>query len=376
MGARACDVPRHLFSRRSNEVCCRQISARESCRRIVMPSTVIKPGAGEMLCKTGRPWPTLLLSAVVTFTALSWPISDAAAQSWPQRPVTLVIPYPPGGNVDTQARIMGERLSVKLGQPFIVQNKAGATGAIATDFVAKAEPDGYTLLFASSAQTTSVPMTEKVNYKPEDLIPVSASGSSPMIMGVNAGFPAKTLQEFVQHVKGNPGKYTYASAGPGSIGHLTAALFLSRAKLDMLHVPYKGGAPAVADLLGGQIQMYFGNAVELLPLADSDKVRLIAVSSKERLKQIPQVEAVSEILPGFEMKTWNGLLAPARTPSPIIDLLAKEIQAVAKEPAVVTKLATFGVEAISTSPAQFVEMLKTERGIYGEAIDAAGLKRN
>jgi tripartite-type tricarboxylate transporter receptor subunit TctC len=341
-----------------------------------MPSTVIKPGAGEMLRKTGRPWPTLLLSAVVAFTALSWPISDAAAQSWPQRPVTLVIPYPPGGNVDTQARIMGERLSVKLGQPFIVQNKAGATGAIATDFVAKAEADGYTLLFASSAQTTSVPMTEKVNYKPEDLIPVSASGSSPMIMGVNASLPSKTLKEFVEHVKANPGKYAYASAGPGSIGHLTAALFLSRAKLDMLHVPYKGGAPAVADLLGGQIQMYFGNAVELLPLADSDKIRLLAVSSKERLKQIPRVEAVSEVLPGFEMKTWNGLLAPARTPQPIVDLLAKEIQAIAKEPAVIEKLAGFGVEAISTSPAQFVEMLKAERGIYGEAIEAAGLKRN
>jgi tripartite-type tricarboxylate transporter receptor subunit TctC len=318
----------------------------------------------------------MLLAAVAMVAASELFVSGVAAQSWPQRPVTLIIPYPPGGNVDTQARIMGERLSAKLGQPFIVQNKAGATGAIATDFVAKAEPDGYTLLFASSAQTTSVPMTEKVNYKPEDLIPVSASGNSPMIMGVNAGFPAKTLKEFVEHVKSNPGKYTYASAGPGSIGHLTAALFLSRAKLDMLHVPYKGGAPAVADLLGGQIQMYFGNAVELLPLADSDKVRLIAVSSKERLKQIPQVEAVSEALPGFEMKTWNGLLAPARTPQPIVDLLAKEVQAIAKEPAVIAKLATFGVEAISTSPAQFVDMLKAERGIYGEAIDAAGMKRN
>lgn len=318
----------------------------------------------------------MLLAAVAFVAAFGLLVSGAAAQGWPQRPVTLIIPYPPGGNVDTQARIMGERLSAKLGQPFIIQNKAGATGAIATDFVAKSEPDGYTLLFASSAQTTSVPMTEKVNYKPEDLIPISASGSSPMIMGVTAGFPAKALQEFIAHVKANPGKYTYASAGPGSIGHLTAALFLSRAKLDMLHVPYKGGAPAVADLLGGQIQMYFGNAVELLPLADSDKVKLIAVSSKERLKQIPQVAAVSEVLPGFETKTWNGMLAPARTPQPIVDLLAKEIQAIAKEPAVIEKLATFGVEAISTSPAQFVEMLKAERGIYGEAIDAAGMKRN
>jgi tripartite-type tricarboxylate transporter receptor subunit TctC len=330
---------------------------------------------GVMLRAIRSTWCGFIASSFVTVSALGLMTDNATAQSWPQRPVTLIIPYPPGGNVDTQARIMAERLSAKLGQPFIVQNKAGATGAIATDFVAKAEPDGYTLLFASSAQTTSVPMTEKVNYKPEDLIPISASGSSPMIMGVHAGFPAKTLKEFVEHVKNNPGKYNYASAGPGSIGHLTAALFLFRAKLDILHIPYKGGAPAVADLLGGQVQMYFGNAVELLPLADSDKVRLIAVSSKDRLKQIPQVQAVSEVLPGFEMRTWNGMLAPARTPQPIVDLLAKEIQAIAKEPAVIEKLASFGVDAISTSPDQFVEMLKAERGIYGEAIDAARLSR-
>jgi tripartite-type tricarboxylate transporter receptor subunit TctC len=321
-------------------------------------------------------WAGLVFRALLAIAAFGLPASNAAAQNWPQRPVTLIIPYPPGGNVDTQARIMGERLSAKLGQPFIIQNKAGATGAIATDFVTKAEPDGYTLLFASSAQTTTVPMTEKVNYKPEDLIPISASGNSAMIMGVTNSFPARTLQEFVEHVRSNPGKYAYASAGPGSIGHLTAALFLARAKLDMLHVPYKGGAPAVADLLGGQIQMYFGNAVELLPFAQSDKIRLLAVSSKDRMQQIPNVAAVSEVLPGFEVKTWNGLLAPARTPQPIVDLLAKEIQAVTKEKPVIDKLATAGVEAISTSPAQFVEMLKAERGVFAEAIEAAGLKRN
>jgi tripartite-type tricarboxylate transporter receptor subunit TctC len=321
-------------------------------------------------------WAGLVLPALLVIAAVGLAASNATAQSWPQRAVTLIIPYPPGGNVDTQARIMGERLTAKLGQPFIIQNKAGATGAIATDFVAKAEPDGYTLLFASSAQTTTVPMTEKVNYKPEELIPVSASGSSPMIMGVTNSFPARTLQEFVEHVRSNPGKYAYASAGPGSIGHLTGALFLARAKLDMLHVPYKGGAPAVADLLGGQIQMYFGIAVELLPFAQSDKIRLLAVSSKERMQQIPNVAAVSEVLPGFEVKTWNGLLAPARTPQPIVDVLAKEIQAITKEKPVIDKLATAGVEAISTSPAQFVEMLKAERGVFAEAIEAAGLKRN
>lgn len=314
------------------------------------------------------------LGAAVLLT-LALGVVGANAQSWPQRPVTMVIPYPPGGNVDTQARVLSDKLTAKLGQPFIVQNKPGATGAIATSAVAHADPDGYTLLFASSAQISSVPKIENVNYKVEDLIPVSAFGESPMILAINAGIKARTLKEFVDYVKAAPGKYSYASAGSGSIGHLVSALFLKKAGLDMLHVPYKGGAPAVTDLMGGQVEMYFGNAAELLPYANNDRVRLIAVSAKSRMKQLPDVAAVAEVIPGFEMTAWNGILVPLKTPQPIIDTLVKETQVAAKDPAVVAKLATFGIDATGTTAPEFVEMIRKEQIVYGEAIDAAGVKK-
>jgi tripartite-type tricarboxylate transporter receptor subunit TctC len=314
--------------------------------------------------------------AMVAVAALGVTLDRAPAQAWPQRPLMLILPYPPGGTVDTQARIMGERLAAKLGQPVIVQNKPGATGAIATEFVIRSEPDGYTLLFASSAQTTSVPMTEKVNYKLEDLIPISASGNGPMVLAVNAAMPVKSLKEFIDHVKANPGKYTYASAGIGSVAHLVAALLVERAGLQVLHVPYRGGGPAVTDLMGGQVSFYFGNAPELLPHINNDRIRIIAVSTPKRMPQLPNVPAVTEVIPGFEMSAWQGFLAPARTPQPIISRLEHEISSIAKEPAVIEKLATVGVEATSMSQAQFVEVIRKEQGIYAEAVKAAGLARN
>jgi tripartite-type tricarboxylate transporter receptor subunit TctC len=300
----------------------------------------------------------------------------AAAQTWPERPVILILPYPPGGTTDTQARIMAERLAAKLGQPFVIQNKRGATGAIATEFVAHAQPDGYTLLFASSAQLTSVPMTEKVNYRTEDLLPISASGNGPMILAINAKVPAGTLKEFIAYANTSPGKYAYASAGTGSVAHLVGALFVARAKLDMLHVPYRGGGPAVTDLMGGQIAMYFGNSADLLPHAANDAIRIIGVSTPQRMRQLPNVPAINEVLPGFEMTAWQGFLAPAGTPRAIVDLLAREIQNIAREPGVIDKLGSVGVDAISTSPAQFLDLIRNEQGIYAEAITAAGLKRN
>jgi tripartite-type tricarboxylate transporter receptor subunit TctC len=308
--------------------------------------------------------------------ALAAATAAAGAQAWPERPVMLILPYPPGGTIDTQARIMGDRLQSKLGQPVIIQNKPGATGAIATEFVARAQPDGYTLLFGSSAQMTSVPMTEKVNYAPSDLIPISASGNGPMILAINAKVPAASLQEFLAYARANPGKLNYASAGSGSVAHLVGALFVARAKLDMLHVPYRGGGPAATDLISGQIAMYFGNSADLLAHAGNERIRIIAVSTPQRMRQLPNVPTVGEVIPGFEMTAWQGFLAPARTPQPVIDRLAREVQSITKEPAVIEKLGSVGVEAISTSPAQFVELIKKEQPIYAEAIKAAGLKRD
>jgi tripartite-type tricarboxylate transporter receptor subunit TctC len=316
------------------------------------------------------------LLAMLTVVVLSATLAEAAAQAWPQRPIMLIVPYPPGGTVDFQARIMGERLSAKLGQPVVIQNKTGAAGIIATEFVVHSKPDGYTLLFASSAQTTSVPMTEKVDYKLDDLIPISASGNGPMILAVNAQMSVHSLKEFIDHVMANPDKYTYASAGTGSVAHLVGALFVARAGLQALHVPYRGGGPAVAALLGAQVDFYFGNSADLMPHAQNDLIRILGVSTPKRMPQLPDVPAVNELIPGFEMAAWQGFLAPAHTPQPIINRLENEISSIAKEPGVIKKLTTAGVEATSTNQAQFMEIIQKEQGIYAEAVQAAGLKRN
>lgn len=317
----------------------------------------------------------LSLLAILTITALIAPVNFAVAQAWPQRPIMLIVPYPPGGTTDFQARIMGERLASRLGQPVVVQNKPGASGIIATEFVVHARPDGYTLLFASSAQTTSVPMTEEVHYKLDDLIPISASGNGPMILAVNAEMPVHSLKEFIDHVKANPNKYTYASAGIGSVAHLVGALFIARAGLEALHVPFRGAGPAVAALIGGQVNFYFGNSADLLPHAKDSHIRILAVSTLNRMPQLPGVPAVSEVIPGFEMSAWQGFVAPAHTPEAIISRLENEISSAAKEPAVIEKLAAAGVEATSMNRAQFIDIIHKEQGIYAAAVQAAGLTR-
>ncbi len=309
---------------------------------------------------------TLLLSTLAL---------QLGAQTFPSKPITIVLPYAPGGTIDIQGRLLGNGLTQKLGQPVIVRNMPGATGAIATEFVARAAADGYTLLFASSAQTTSVPMTEKVNYKLEDLAPVSASGRGTMVLAINSQVPAKTLKEFIDYAKANPGKLNYGSPGSGSVGHLVAALFVARAGIDIMHVPYKGGGPAMTDLLGGQIPMLFGNSGEVMSNAKNDRIRIIAVSTAQRMKQLPNTPAVSELLPGFEMTAWQGTLAPARTPRPVIDVIANAIMALSKEANTIERLNEIGVESTTTTPEQMGAIIRGEQGVYAEAVKAAGLMR-
>jgi tripartite-type tricarboxylate transporter receptor subunit TctC len=299
----------------------------------------------------------------------------AQPAAYPVKPVVLILPYAPGGTIDIQGRLLASGLTAKLGQQFVPRNMPGATGAIATEYVARAAPDGYTLLFGSSAQTTSVPMTEKVNYRVEDLAPVSASGRGAMVLAISAQVPAKNLQEFIDHARSMPGKLNYGSPGAGSVGHLVAALFLARANINMVHVPYKGGGPAMADLMGGQIPMLFGNSGEVMSQAKNERIRIIAVSTAKRMHQLPNIPAVSEVIPGFEMTAWQGTLAPARTPRAIIDTLSSAIQALSKEPATIERLEQYGVESTTTTPEQMAAIIKGEQSIYAEAIKAAGLMR-
>ena len=318
---------------------------------------------------------SLSLAAVFAL-ALLGSVSPAAAQKvFPDRSVTLVLPYAPGGTVDIQARLLAQGLTGKLGHAVIVRNMPGATGAIATDFVARAPGDGYTLLFASSAQITSVPMTQKVNYKLQDLTPVSASGRGTMVLAINAKLPAKHLKEFIEYARANPGKISYGSSGTGSVGHLVGALFGARAGLDMVHIPYKGGGAVMADLLAGHLQMIFGNSGEVMAQAKNENIRVLAVSSTARMKQLPNTPAIAEILPGFEMTAWQGTLAPAATPRYIIDILAKAIMDLSREPGVIDKLEQSGVLSTTTSPEQMAAIIKEEQSAYAEAVKAAGLSK-
>ena len=300
--------------------------------------------------------------------------SSALAQSWPQRPVHVIVPFVAGGNTDSQARIVTERLNELLGQPFVVENKVGAGGAIAAEYVVKSAPDGYTLFFGGSPQF-SLPLVQKVNYDPyKDFAPVSIVGTNAFELGVHVSVPANTVKQFVDYAKSHPGQLNYASAGAGTITHLTATLFLTRAGLQMTHVPYKGGAQAVADLVGGQVQMYFGNASELIPHSQGGKVRLLAVSSAKRAPQLPDVPAIAETYPGFATGTWNGFLAPTGTPRAIIDRLAQEVAKVVREPATAERLRKIGVEPLGNTPAEFAALVQREAPIWADAVKAAGIR--
>jgi tripartite-type tricarboxylate transporter receptor subunit TctC len=313
--------------------------------------------------------------SVLSSIAVLWGAS-AAAQDWPQRAVKVVVPFVAGGNTDNQARIVSERLAAVLGQPFVVENRVGAGGAIAAEYVAKAAPDGYTLFFAASPQF-SLPLVQKVSFDPyKDFAPVSIVGTNPFVLGVHTSIPAQTVKEFVDYAKARQGQLNYASAGTGTTTHLTGALFLAIAGVQMTHIPYKGGAQAVADLVGGQVQMYFGNASELIQHSKSGKIRMLGVSSEKRAPQLPDVPAIAESYPGFRSGTWNGYLAPAGTPEPIIEKLAQEVQKIVREPATANRLRSIGVEPLGNTPAQFADYVRRDAPVWRDAVKAAGIQRD
>ena len=318
--------------------------------------------------------------AMVVAVALSGVLSAlprmARAQAWPQKPVKIVVPFAAGGNTDGIARLTAERLTAVLGQQVLVENRAGANGAIAADFVAHASPDGYTLLMAAMPLVAVLPAVAKQNYDPvKDFVPVSNIGSNPFVLGVHKSVPAGNVREFVAYVKANPGKTNYASGGSGSVSHLSAALFVKRAGLDMTHVSYKGGAPAVADLLGGQVQMYFGNLSELAPHAAGGNVRIIGVSSERRARQLPDVPTIAESgFPGFRTITWNGLMAPAGTPPAVVSRLAEEIRKIAAVPAFAQRMEALGVDTIGNTPAEFGDTIRADIALWADAVKAANLK--
>jgi tripartite-type tricarboxylate transporter receptor subunit TctC len=317
-----------------------------------------------------------LLCAVIGAVALQWPAA-AKADDWPTRPITVVVPFSAGGITDTMARIMSSYLSTKLGQPFVVDNRDGASGAIAAEAVAHATPDGYTLLLGATPQISIVPYMQHVNYDPKkDLVPTSIFGTDPFVMMVRSDLPVKTTREFIDYAKATPGKLTYASGGNATISRLSASLFLARAGLDLVHVPYRGGAPAMVDMLGHHVDMYFGSAVDVAPVQSDQRVRLLAVTSEKASPLFPDLPPIADVLPGYNLTTWNGLMAPAGTPQAIIDKITQGIIAAAHDPAIDVKLKNANVEPRGSTTAEFQQTINDEQAVLGDLIKASGAKND
>lgn len=316
-----------------------------------------------------------LLTAGVVLGLLGM-ISDARAQSWPQRPVKILVPYAAGGNTDGIARVVAAKLTQAFGQQFVVENRPGANGIVATELVANAAPDGYTLFMATVGQIAVNPAMSKMSFTPaEALAPISNIASNPFVLAIHKSVPANNLHEFIAYVKAHPGELSYGSGGVGSIGHLTSALFVARAGLKMNHAAYRGGAPAVADLLGGHIPMYFANQSEVAPHQGTGVIKLIAISSLKRSAKLPDVPTVAEQgFPGFESLTWNGLVAPAKTPKDIIDRVAAETAKAVHDPEVQQRFASYGVDPIGSTPAEFAAEIKKDIPLWAEAVRISGAK--
>jgi tripartite-type tricarboxylate transporter receptor subunit TctC len=287
----------------------------------------------------------------------------------------VIVPFAAGGNTDSIARLTAHWLSQDIGKEFVVENRAGAAGAIAAERVARAQPDGYTFLMAALPVIAIVPAMRKVPFDPvKDFAPVSAVATNPFVLVVNKDLPAKTIGEFIAYVRERPGALTYSSAGVGSLNHLSMALFLKAAAIEMVHAPYKGNAPALADVIAGHIPAMFSNLSDALPHATAGSIRILAVSSPARMPQIPNVPTVAESgYPEFKTLTWNGLIAPAATPKHIVDKVSTSIARATKDPKFAERLASYGADALGNSPDEFRAMIASDIKLWNEAVKVAGV---
>jgi tripartite-type tricarboxylate transporter receptor subunit TctC len=300
--------------------------------------------------------------------------APAANAGWPDKPIRIVVPFAPGGSTDSVARLSAEWLARALGQPVTVENRTGASGTIAAEFVAQAPPDGHTLFMASLAQMSIVPHMGKVRYDPfKSFVPISVISTSFFALAVHPSLPAKNVQQLVALAKARPGQLVYGSSGNGSAAHLTMALFLQRAGLKMVHVPYKGVAPAIADLMGGHVPMVFGSVSEVLRYYKGGKLRVLGVSSEKRLDQMPEVPTVAEQgFPGYFVSTWNGLVAPAGTPKELLSVLYNAIRPACRDAGFSAKFDAMDANAWCSTPQEFADMLRAEWTKWGDAVKFAG----
>ena len=308
-------------------------------------------------------------AALPVMPCLAW------AQAYPTRPVHWIVGFMPAGGNDIVARLMGQWLSERLGQPFVIENRPGAGTNIATEAVVNAPPDGYTLLLANMANAINATLYEKLNFHfIRDIAPVAGISQAPLIMVVNPSVPAKTVSEFIAYAKANPGKVNMGSAGIGSAGHLAGELFKMMAAVSLVHVPYRGNAPALTDLIAGQVEVVFPSAASSIEYVKTGKLRGLAVTGATRLETLPDLPTVGESIPGYEASSLYGIGAPRNTPAEIVDKLNKEVNAALADPKMRARLADLGGTPLPGSPAQFGKLIVDETEKWGKVIKFAGIK--
>ena len=317
---------------------------------------------------------TLGASAALAAAALS-PLA-ASAEDFPTKPIRVVVPSAAGGAVDTVARVVGQRVAEQVGQPVVVENKPGGHANIGADFVAKSAPDGYTLLLGANGLAANMTLHKNIPFDTmRDFAPVAGVGYAPLVFVVPASSPAKTLQDFIALARAKPGTMTYGSAAAGGSGHLATELLKDEAKFDALHVPYKGGAPALTDLIGERINFMLINPIEAAPHVKSGRLRALAVSSSRRLSMLPDVPTFKEAgVPGFEASVWWGFVAPAKTPKDVVAKLQSEILRALENPAVRDKLESLGAVVEPQDSAAFGKFLKSEIDKWARVIKAAKIE--
>jgi tripartite-type tricarboxylate transporter receptor subunit TctC len=299
----------------------------------------------------------------------------AMAQAYPTRPVRIIVPAPAGGGYDFAARFMSQFLSGRLATSFIVDNRPGAGGNVGTETVVRAPPDGYTLLLVAAANAINATLYQKLNFNfIRDIAPVATIAGAPNVMVVHPSVPARTVPEFIAYAKANPGKLNMGSAGNGTTPHVAGELFKMMTGVDMVHVPYRGGGPALTDLLGGQVQVYFGPMPPSIEHIRSGKLRALAVTSAGRSQALPDIVAMSDFVPGYEASQWYGIGVPKNTPSEIIDKLNREINAGLADPNMKARLADFGGAPLVGSPADFGKLIADETEKWGKVVKFAGMK--
>jgi len=326
------------------------------------------------MCLTSKPWPQVKPWCCAIFCAAMLPVA-AMAQNYPNKPIRIVVPFAAGGAVDVVARAVGQRMSEQMGNSVIIENKPGASANLGAEFVAKAQPDGYTVLLGANGLATNMTLFRNLGFDTaKDFAPVARVGYAPLVLVVEASSPAKSLKDLIALAKAQPGVLNYGSAGNGGSGHLATELLKLTVKIDVLHVPYKGGALAMTDLLGGRLSFMLNNPLEVMANIKSGRLRALAVANPKRIAMLPEVPTFTEAgVPGYDASVWWGLVAPAKTPKDIVAKLSAEAQRALEDEGVKEKLSNLGAVIDPAGPEQFGKFLNAEIEKWGNVIKTSNI---